>query len=121
MNAYVTEPIIEKVWSILGNEWGAYSGKKASIIRALSGLNSAGRDFCKHVYGCMRHVDYNLCPDDPDMWIKTKFGTDRDIYYSWIFFDVDNILVVHHDSMTMLNKIKKYFKYKPYSIGDTGM
>ena len=30
---------------------------------------------------------------------------------------VDNILVVHHNSMTMLNNIDKYFKLKTNSIG----
>ena len=31
---------------------------------------------------------------------------------------MDDVLVVHHDEMTTLMKIDKYFKLKPSSIGD---
>ena len=39
-------------------------------------------------------------------------------YYSYILCYVDDVLVVHHDAMTTLMKIDKYFKLKPSSIGD---
>ena len=42
----------------------------------------------------------------------------RDEYYSYILCYVDDVLVVHHDVMTTLMKIDKYFKLKPSSIGD---
>ena len=31
---------------------------------------------------------------------------------------MDDVLVVHHDTMTTLMKIDKYFRLKPSSIGD---
>ena len=31
-NAYITAPITEKVWTILGPEWGLDAGKKAVIV-----------------------------------------------------------------------------------------
>ncbi len=42
MNAYVTAPTEEKIWTILGPEFGDDQGKKAVIVCALSGLKSAG-------------------------------------------------------------------------------
>ena len=45
MNAYITSPITEKVWTILGTEFGADQGKKAIIVRALYGLKSSGAAF----------------------------------------------------------------------------
>ena len=38
MNAYVTAPCSEKIWTVLGPEWGEQQGKKAIIVRALYGL-----------------------------------------------------------------------------------
>ena len=50
--------------------------------------------------------------------MKPDTGPDRDKYYSYILFYVDDVLVVHHNAMTTLMKIDKYFKLKPSSIGD---
>jgi hypothetical protein len=41
-NAYLTAPINEKVWTVLGPEFGDDAGKCALIVRALYGLKSAG-------------------------------------------------------------------------------
>jgi hypothetical protein len=37
-NAYLTAPITEKVWTVLGPEFGDDAGKRALIVRALYGL-----------------------------------------------------------------------------------
>ena len=50
--------------------------------------------------------------------MKPEIYPDGDEYYSYILCYVDDVLVVHHDSMTTLMKIDKYFKLKPSSIGD---
>ncbi len=45
LNAYITAPVKEKVWTILGPEFGHDSGKSAVIVCALYGLESAGAAF----------------------------------------------------------------------------
>ncbi len=45
LNAYITAPVKEKVWTILGPEFGLDSGKSAIIVCALHGLKSAGAAF----------------------------------------------------------------------------
>ncbi len=45
LNAYITAPVKEKVWTILGPEFGVDSGKSAIIARALYRLKSAGAAF----------------------------------------------------------------------------
>ena len=50
--AYLNAPCAEKVYTILGEEFGYYSGRKAIIRMALYGLKSAGyswRSFCARV------------------------------------------------------------------------
>ncbi len=45
LNAYITAPVKEKVWTILGPKFGLDSGKSAVIVRALYGFKSAGAAF----------------------------------------------------------------------------
>jgi hypothetical protein len=42
LNAYITAPMTEKVWTVLGPEFGIDTSKSAIIVRALHGLKSAG-------------------------------------------------------------------------------
>jgi hypothetical protein len=45
LNANITAPVKEKMWTILGPEFGLYSGKSAVIVRALYRLKSVGAAF----------------------------------------------------------------------------
>ncbi len=45
LNAYITAPVKEKIWTILGPEFGLDSGKSSVIVRALYRLKSAGAAF----------------------------------------------------------------------------
>ena len=121
MNVYLTAPITEKVWTVLGKEWGPHAGKKSIIVQALYGLKSASAAFRKHLADCMRVFGYNSCPADHDLWYKAAVDLDSDIYYSYILCYVDDILVVHHDAMTIMNKINKFFLMKSDSVGDPNM
>ncbi len=49
LNAYITAPVKEKVWTILGPKFGDDAGKGAIILRALYGLKSADSAFCAHL------------------------------------------------------------------------
>ena len=53
LNAYVQAPVTEKVWTILGPEFGKDAGKTAVIVRTLYGLKSAGAAFRSHLTRCM--------------------------------------------------------------------
>jgi hypothetical protein len=48
-NAHLTAPITEKVWTVLGPEFGDDAGKRVLIVRALYGLKSSGADYINHV------------------------------------------------------------------------
>ncbi len=45
LNAYITAPVKEKVWTVLGPEFGHDKGKSAIIVHALYRLKSAGAAF----------------------------------------------------------------------------
>jgi hypothetical protein len=97
MNAYITAPNQEKIWTTLGAEFCEDAGKKAIIVRALYGLKSAGASFRNHLGECMRALGYVPCLADPDLWIKPQTTKDGFEYYSYILCYVDDILVIHHN------------------------
>jgi hypothetical protein len=55
-NAYLMAPLTEKVWNVLGLEFGDDAGKRAIIVRAFYGLKSAGAAFRNHLAECMKHL-----------------------------------------------------------------
>ena len=121
-NTYITAPITEKVWSILRPKFGGDTGRTAIIVRALYGLKSAGDSFKSHLCICMRGLGYEPCMYDTDLWYKAEARPDDGHeYYFYILCYVDDILVIHHDSLDILKRIDSYFKIKPNSIGDPDM
>jgi hypothetical protein len=58
-NTYLTAPITEKVWTVLGPEFGNDAEKLALIVRALYGLKSAGAAFRKHLAECMKFLGWH--------------------------------------------------------------
>ena len=43
---------------------------------------------------------------------------DKYYHYSYILGYVDDIMVFHHDSLSILKNIDKFFTFKPSYIGD---
>ena len=118
MNAYVIAPCRKNIWTVIGREFGTDQVKKDIIVRAIYGLKSSGAAFHAHLADCMRSMGYTPCRGDNDLWMKPEIDPDGDKYYRYILCYVDAVLVVHHDKMTTLMKIAKYFKLKPSSISD---
>ncbi len=67
LNAYITAPDKEKVWTILGPKFGHDAGRSAIIVCALYGLKSAGAAFRAHLASFMRQMGYTSCKADPDL------------------------------------------------------
>jgi hypothetical protein len=80
-NAYLTEPITEKVWTVLGPEFGDDAGKRALIVRALYGLKSSGAAFRNHLAECMKHLGWHPCRDDRELWMKAETRPDDGVSY----------------------------------------
>ena len=118
-NAYITAPCTEKIWTVLGPEFGSDAGKQAIIVCALYGLKSVGASFRNHLADCMTHLGFKPCLADPDLWMLALVRlSDGHEYYAYVLIYVDDVLVVHHAAEEILLRIDKYFKMKPGSIGN---
>jgi hypothetical protein len=66
----------------------------------------------------MRHLGYEPCRADPDLWMMPRIRDDGLKYYSYVLIYVDDILVISHEAIDDLRKIDHYFRMKKDSIGD---
>ncbi len=122
LNAYISAPIKEKVWCVLGPEFGPNAGKSAIIVHEFYGLKSAGAAFHAHLANCMQHLGYTSCPADPDLWYKeVKQPETGALYYSYILIYDADILCIQYDPMPVLDKLDQYFTLKPSSVGNPSM
>ncbi len=65
MNAYITDPCMEKIGTVLGSELGKVKGKKVIIARALYSLKTTSEAFSEHLADCMHSLGYKSCHADP--------------------------------------------------------
>ncbi len=120
LNAYITAPVMEKVWTILGPKFGHDSGKSAVIVCALYGLKSAGAAFRASLASFMRQMGFISCKADPDLWLKAVTRPEDNVqYYAYILCYVDDILCIHHDPMSVMKEINGYLPLKPSAVGVT--
>jgi hypothetical protein len=76
-NAYLTAPFSEKICCVLGPEFGANAGKHSIVVLSLYGLKSAGASFQNHIADFMRHLGWELCVADQDLWMKAEIRPDN--------------------------------------------
>ena len=94
-NAYLQAPSSQRDYVICGPEFGIENvGKVALIHRALYGGKAAGRDFRNHLRSCMRHLHYESCPADPDVWMRPSKKPDGTQVYEYILLYTDDALAI---------------------------
>ncbi len=74
LKTYITTPCKEKIWTMLGSEFGKDKVKKAIIVRALYILKSDGCAFREHLAECMHSLGYKSCLVNPDLLYKVCTG-----------------------------------------------
>ena len=80
-NANLTAPTEEKLYSVLGPEFGEDEGRIIVIVHALYGKKSAVAFFRNHLVDCMLTMGYDSCKVDPDIWLKKFTKPDGNDYY----------------------------------------
>ena len=67
----------------------------------------------------MRHLGFESCPSDPDVWMRPGVKGDSQEYWEYILLYTDDTLCVATNAERILREeLGKYFKLKEGSIGD---
>jgi hypothetical protein len=114
LNAYLTSPCDEKVWTILGPE---LEGKRAIIVLSLYGLKSSGAAYRYHLATRMEHLGFTSCKADPDVWIRENSDHTGAEFYEYVLIYTDDIFSIGKDPSAILSRLSKYFTLKEGSVG----
>ena len=69
----------------------------------------------------MQHMGFVPCLADPDLWMLATEKTDGTKYWAYVLLYVDDVMVIHHDALSILARLDKYFKLIPGSTGNPKM
>ena len=102
-NAYLQAPSSQKDFIICGTKFGLENvGKHVLIKCALYGGKVAGRDFWHHLRSCMRHLGFESCLADPDVWMRPAVRRNGDKYYEYVLLYTDDCLVLSENARSVL-------------------
>jgi hypothetical protein len=60
----------------------------------------------------MCQIGYTCCKADADLWLKAVNRPEDNVcYYAYILCYVDDILCIHHDSMSVMNEINGFLPF----------
>ena len=117
-NAYLNATTKEKVYIITGPEFGPLEqGKVAVIVRALYGLKSSGAMWRSHFAANLRDMGFTSSLGDPDIWFRAAEKPDKSEYYEYILVYVDDLLIISHQSDSILKILEDHFKYRLKDVG----
>lgn len=78
----------------------------ALIVCTVYGLKSTGASFRNHLADCMQHSGWSSCIADADVLMKLEIlGEDGYMFSAYCVLYVDDILMVHHNSIGASNEI----------------
>jgi hypothetical protein len=119
--AYLNAKAAEKVFTIAGKEFGADKEGRVDIItRALYGLRSSGKAWRDHMAATLRDHGYTSCQADPHVWMRPKTEAKGFRYWSYIMVYTDDILVVDHDTKTVMEYLALRYTLKPGIMKEPG-
>ena len=86
LNIIVIAPSREKIWTVLGSDFGGDAGNFAIFVRVLYSLNIVDASFRAHFAQCMWESWYQSCDADPDLWMKPEYRPEEKLeYYLYIY------------------------------------
>ena len=97
----------EKVYVIIGNEFGENKGKRMSIDKELYGSASSAVRFHETFLSTLRDMNFTPCRADHDLWMR-----DNGDHLEYIATYVDDLLVFSKDPMQIIYKIKETYDLK---------
>ena len=55
---------------------------------------------------------------DPDVWLKAETKPDGTEYYAYVLVYVDDVIRLHHDPDTFMNRLSEVYRLKDGSVGE---
>ena len=110
-NAYLTAKCREKIYTIVGPEFGSEEGSTMIIEMALYGIKRGGAAFRSKLAGVLYdNLSYRPSLTDPDVYLRPARKPNSQKYYEYVLCYVDDVLVMLHNPQLTMGGIKETFK-----------
>ena len=117
-SAYLNAECREKIWTVAGTEFGSEKGRVMLVVCALYGFKSSGAAWRKMLAQTLRDLGYLSSKVDPDVWIKAETKPDGTEFYAYVLVYVDDVLNLHNDPDTFMNRLSEVYRLKDSSVGE---
>ena len=117
-NAYLNAKCRENIWTVAGTEFGSEKDKVDLVVSSLYGLKSFGAAWRQMLDQTLRDLGYVSSKADPDVWLKDETKPDGTEYYEYVLVYVDDVLHLHHDPKTFMNRLAEVYRLKDGSVGE---
>ena len=111
-NAFLTAPVLEKVWMVAGPGFGPEQGKNMIVVRALYGLKSASASFRSFMAKKLDELGFRSSKADFDVWLRPAVKGDGEEYYEYVMLYVDDVMAASHQATKVMEDLGKGIKYK---------
>ena len=111
-NAFLSAPVLEKVWLTAGPEFGPEQGKKMIVVRALYGLKSASASFRSFMAKKLDEMGFKSSKGDFDIWMRPASKSTGEQYYEYAMLYVDDVMAASHKAMDLMKELGRGIKYK---------
>ena len=111
-NAFLTAPVLEKVWLTAGPEFGPEQGKNMIVVRALYGLKSASASFRSFMARKLDDMGFKSSRGDFDIWMRPAVKPDGEEYYKYVMLYVDDVMVASCDANGVMKDLGQGIKFK---------
>ena len=115
--AYLNAPCAEKIYTVLGPEFGDLAGRTAIVAKALYGLKSSGFSWRSTLSTTLREsLEFVQCQGDMDCWRRPAEKSNGEKYYEYLFVYVDDVIAISENPEAILKKLNEFYTLKPESI-----
>ena len=66
----------------------------------------------------LRDIGYISSKDHPVLWIKVETKPDGTEYYEYVLVYVDDVIHLHHDPDTFMNRLAEVYRLNDGSVGN---
>ena len=66
----------------------------------------------------LRDLNYVSSKADPNVWLKAETKPDGTEYYAYVLVYFNDVLHLHHDPDTFMNRLAELYRLKDGSVGE---
>ena len=88
------------------------------VVRAIYGLKSSGSAWRQLLLQILIDLGYVYYKADPDVWLKAETKHDVTEYYAYVLVYVDDVLHLHQDPDTFMNRLAEVYRLKDGNVGE---